>query len=94
MPNTLDPELTKPLDEVVIEEDDEEDKNEKGVAQSPYVTPFFINYAASPPPCRKHWDLLVDECQGMLACIFQAIYLNFISFLFSFLCYMNLSFTK
>lgn len=73
MPNTLDPELTKPLDEPVIEDEEEKEdreekeKTEKGEPASPYVTPFFINYAASPPPCKKHWDLLVDECQSMLA---------------------------
>jgi hypothetical protein len=73
MPNTLDPELTKALDaEEPAQEgelDEEEDtKNEKGeITSSPYVTPFFIPQSSTPPPCRKHWDVLVDECVSLIS---------------------------
>lgn len=87
MPNTLDPELTKPLDaeEPVQEgEQEEEDdiKNEKGDAtSSPYVTPFFTNHSSTPPPCRKHWDLLVDECVSLISCIFSFLFTHCCNYL-------------
>jgi len=74
MPQVLDADLNKPLEEFAAkdeeeeEEGGEEEKVEKGQV-SPYVSPFFMNLSTSPPPCKKHWDLLVDECAGMVTCI-------------------------
>lgn len=71
MPNTIDPELTKPLDiEESLSEDEIEEMNEKGENSgnsiSPYVSPFFIDLSAAAPPCKKNWDLLADECAGLV----------------------------
>lgn len=67
MPDLIDPELTKTDmgDEVGVEENEEEEKE----PSSPYISPFFVNPNASPPPCRKHWDLLADECSNLVSCI-------------------------
>lgn len=66
LPTQLDPDLTKPLSEFTPEKEEEEEEKVDG-SLSPYVSPFFVNPAASPPPCKKHWDLLIGECAEMIA---------------------------
>lgn len=71
MPDLLDPDLTK-TDDAAAEggaeaEEAEAEEERETEATSPYISPFFVNPSASPPPCRKHWDLLADECTNLVS---------------------------